>query len=249
MYTNQVGSSMVFEYNTEKVTNYLQSAINSIPSLKGIRIVVGAWDKASTKFVPFIVTLNGANVFQNNKKGDIVAQSGLSDYEMFKKLYPNDDEAGSGGNKTKLNDDLFKLIYRYGFNNRIALERDPNSYIDLIHNAEFKQALNIKRDSAFLLDRVFKGPRELKDDSGKSAVVFLNPVYVLRDMARDDMGVGENDMNAYNVALVGIKKNSEYNYSYLMSVETGTMFYGQKIERGSNELDRATSKLFMGQKF
>ena len=247
MYPNQTGTSMVFEYNTEKVTNYLQSAINNVSTLKGIHAHVASWDLASTKFVPFMVILSGP-VFQGDKKDQVVAQSGMSDVEMFKKLYPDEDDQSVGAERIQLVDDLFKLIYRYGFNNNIAIDRDRNSYIDLINNQAFINKLGIKKDAAYKLARVFRGPREIKADNGRAAMIFFNPVYVLRDMARDDMGISEKEMDAYTVALVDMKKNSNYRYSYLLSVEQGTLFYDQKIERGTNEFDRATS-LFMGQKF
>ena len=252
MFNNQVGSSTVFEYSTEKVAHYLQGNLSKVNGCSGVKISVGSWDRFSQKFVPFICILNGASLEGSGKNDENdengVSQSGLSDYEMFRQLYPHEEDNDSGSGYVRLKDSVFKYIFRFTFNNKAALERDPNSYIDLIHNVEFKQALNIKREDAFKLNKVFKGPREIKDDRGKSAVVFLNPVYVLRDMARDDMGIKEDEMKKYNVAIIGMKKNGNYSYSYLLSVEEGTLFYGQKVERGQSEFDRAANKLFMGQR-
>lgn len=248
MFTNQVGSSKVFEYTTEKVAHYLQGNLSKLKDCPGVKISVGSWDKFSQKFVPFICVLNGAAIEGNGKKNEKPAnQSGLSDYEMYRKIYPDDEDNRSRSSFVWLKDDVFYYLHPFEFNNTVALERDPNSYIDFINNAEFKQALNIKRDDAFKLNKVTKSPKGVNDETGRSAVMFLNPAYVLRDMARDDMGIKEDEMKNYNVAIIGMKKNGNYSYSYLLSVEEGTMFYGQKIERGQSEIDRVANKLFMGQ--
>ena len=247
MFTNQIGSSKVFEYTTEKVAHYLQGNLDKIKDCPGVKVTVGSWDKSSEKFVPFMCILHGAAIESKGKDGDNTDyQSGLTDYEMYKKLYPDSGDDSTGASFVKLKKPIFNYFYHLTFNNKAALERDPDSYIDLIHNTEFKQALEIKNNDAYKLAKAIRGPREI--DVGRTATLFLNPVYVLRDMARDDMGISDNEMNKYTVTLIGMKKNGNFSYSYLFAVEEGTLFYGQKVERGQSEFDRAGNKLFMGQR-